>query len=174
MAENDIFGENVKNLTRLILTNQQKMLREEDLKNLCDSSLDFTQVIGNVYENLKNVGFELITTKFLDQKYFVLTAEGKDDNISPSQYGVLALILALSKEVDENINLNDLKSMFEDIWDSDVEFLIKNDYLRKLKINKFEIIKVTPLGKAAMKNIIPNLQLKNLLNAFKNKESEIN
>jgi hypothetical protein len=167
--ENKNIEETVKKITKLILTNQQRMIREEDLRNLCEDPLDFNQIINNVYQNLKNVGFELITTKFLEQKYFVLTTEGKDDNITPSQYGTLALVLALSKEVDENIKLDDLKDMFSDVWKSDIEFLIENDYLRQIKIENLNIVKVTPLGKATMKNIIQNLQIKNIIDVFKQK-----
>ncbi len=147
------------------------MIREKDLVNLCGESLDFNLIINNVYENLKNVGFELVTTKFLEQKFFVLTTEGKDDKVTPSSYGVLALILALSKEIDENILLNDLKEMFSEVWNTDIEFLIANDYLRQIKIDNLDIVKVTPLGKATMKEIIQNLQLKNLLDVFNQKET---
>ncbi len=157
----------IRNITKLILTNQQKMIREEDIKNLCDNSLDFAQIISSVYENLKKIGFDLITTKFLDNKYYVLTSEGKDDDLTPSQYGTLALILALSKELDENLKLNDLKELFMDVWASDVENLIQKDFLRKIKIENIELVKVTPLGKAIMKNIIQDLNLKNLLDSIK-------
>ena len=167
--EKENFNQIVRKITKLILTNQQKMVREEDLKNLCEGS-NFDQIINEVYLNLKNVGFELIATKFLDQKYYVLTSEGKDDNITPSQYGTLALIAALSKEVDENIKVDDLKEIFSEVWTSDVEFLIENDYLRKINIDDLEIVKITPLGKAALKNIIQNIQLKNLLEVFKDKK----
>ena len=159
--------ESVKKITKIILTNQQKMIREDDLVNLCDKSHDFNQIISEVYINLKNVGFELITSKFLDQKYYILTTEGKDDNITPSQYGTFALILALSKEVDENINLSDLKKIFSDVWNSDVKFLIENDYLRQTRIEDMDIVKVTPIGKALMQKIIPDLKLKNLLEIFR-------
>ena len=165
IMEKEDFYEIVRKITKLILTHQQKMVREEDLRNLCEG-YNFDQIINEVYINLRNVGLELITTKFLDQNYFVLTSEGKDDNITPSQYGTLALILALSKEVDENMKLSDLKDIFSEVWTTDVEFLIENDYLRKINVEDLEIVKITPLGKATLKNIIENLQLKNLLNIF--------
>ena len=155
----------VKNITRIILKNKQNMIREEDLKNLCEGN-DFDEIISEVYSNLNTVGFELISTKFLDQKYYILTSEGKDDNITPSQYGTLALVLALSNQVDENIKLEDLKSMFSEVWDTDIEFLIKQDFLREISMEGLEIIKVTPTGKAILKNIIQSLDLKNLLNIF--------
>lgn len=162
------FEEAVKNITKIILTSPQKMIREDDLRNL-SKNFDFEQIISTVYLNLKKIGFEFIKSNFLDQKFYVLTSEGKDDGITPSQYGTLALILALSKEVDENIKISDLKEIFKEVWADDVEFLIENDYLRK--IEDLDIIKITPLGKAILKNIIQDLNLKNLLNAFKGKES---
>lgn len=162
------FEEAVKNITKIILTSPQKMIREDDLRNL-SKNFDFEQIISTVYLNLKKIGFEFIKSNFLDQKLYVLTSEGKDDNITPSQYGTLALILALSKEIDENIKISDLKEIFKEVWVADVEFLIENDYLRK--IEDLDIIKITPLGKAILKNIIQDINLNNLLNAFKGKES---
>jgi len=165
IMEKEDFYEIVRKITKLILTHQQKMVREEDLRNLCED-YNYDRIINEVYINLRNVDLELITTKFLDQNYFVLTSEGKDDNITPSQYGTLALILALSKEVDENMKLSDLKDIFSEVWTTDIEFLIEKDYLRKINVEDLEIVKITPLGKATLKNIIENLQLKNLLNIF--------
>ncbi len=154
----------IRNVTKIILTNPQKMIREEDLKNLSrDFNFDF--VMSQIYVKLQDIGFELIKTTFLEQKFYILTSEGKDDNVTPSQYGTLALIVALSKEVDENIKIEDLKEIFAETWDSDIQFLIDNDYLRKFE--ELGIIKVAPLGKAIMKNIIGDIQLKNLLELFK-------
>jgi len=161
-----IFNQIVQKITKLILTNEQKMIREEDLLNLCPESIDFEQVINQTYKNLMDVGFELITSTFLEQKFYILTTEGKDDDITPSQYGTLAFILALTKEVDENLKFSDLRDIFSKIWDS-VEFLLKKDYIRKLTINNLEIIKVTPLGKALLKNVIENINLKNVLEIIK-------
>jgi len=152
-----------KNITKIILKNPQKMIREEDLKNL-SKDLKFEQVMSEIYVNLQNIGFELIKTKFLEQTFYILTSEGKDDDITPSQYGALALIVALSKEVDENIKIEDLKEIFANVWDTDIQFLIENDYLRKF--DDLGTIKVAPLGKAIMKNIIVDIKLKNLLNLF--------
>ncbi|MBY9006184.1 MAG: hypothetical protein KGD63_05455 [Candidatus Lokiarchaeota archaeon] len=163
----EINQEIITKITKLILTNEQKLIREDDLNNLIDPSYDFNQIINIVYDNLKEVGFELITSTFLDQKYYILTSDGKDDNITPSQYGALALISALSKEIDDNLKLNDIKDIFSQVWESDVKFLIDNDYLRKISINELEIVKITPLGKALMKNIHKDLQLKNLIDIFK-------
>lgn len=161
-SSNEI-SETIKSITKIILTNPQKIIREEDLKNLSDD-FDFEEIMSEVYLNLRNVGLELIKTTFLEQKYYILTSEGKDDNITPSQYGTLALIIALSKEVDENIKVEDLKEIFEEIWDTDVHFLIDNDYIRKF--DELGIIRISPLGKAIMKNIIKDIELKNLLKLF--------
>ena len=100
--ENVTFDEIVKNIAKIVLTSPQKMIREEDLR-IISKDFEFEEIISAVYLNLKNIGFEFIKSKFLDQVYYVLTSEGKDDSITPSQYGTLALILALSKELDENL-----------------------------------------------------------------------
>lgn len=159
-------NEVVRLITKLILINPQKVIREEDLRNL-SKKFNFEIVMSEVYLSLKNVGFELIKTKFMEQQFYILTSDGKDDNITPSQYGILALIIALSKEVDENIKINDLKKIFTDVWPTDIKFLIDNDYLREF--SELNIIRVTHLGKATMKNIYKDLKLKNLLNVFENK-----
>ena len=161
------FEETVKNIAKIVLTSPQKMIREEDLLILT-KNLDFEQVISAVYSNLKNVGFEFIKSKFLDQNYYVLTSEGKDDRVTPSQYGTLVLILALSKELDDNLDMNDLKDIFKEVWSTDIKFLIENDYLRKIEDQN--ILKITPLGKALLKNIIKDIELKNLLETFKRKK----
>jgi hypothetical protein len=163
--ENDEFEETVKLITKLILTQPQKMIREEDLQNL-SKKFNFEKIMSNIYLNLKKVGFEFIKSKFLSDTYYILTSEGKDDMISPSQYGTLALLIAMSKEVDDNLKIKDLKEIFSEVWESDVEFLLKNDYLRK--IEDLGAIVVSPLGKALMKNIIQDLDLKNLLDIFTN------
>jgi hypothetical protein len=164
--EDNLMQNTIEKIARVILTNQQKMIREEDLRNLCDNSLDFNEIINIVYENLKNVGFELITSTFLEEKFYLLTTEGKDDKITPSQYGSLALILALNKEI-ENIKISDLKDIFSDVWETDINFLIKNDYLKVITIEDINIIRVTPLGKALFKDLLGDLKLKNLLDFFK-------
>ena len=161
--ENNNVENIVKDVTKIILTNPLKMIREEDIRNLC-KDYDFDTIISNIYTNLQSVGFELITSKFMDQNFYIVTSEGKDDKITPSQYGVLALILGFSKEVDENIKIEDLKDLFSDLWDSDVKYLIENDYLREF--SDLGIIKITPSGKAIFKNIIQNLTLKDLLKIF--------
>ncbi|MFX1428227.1 MAG: hypothetical protein ACFFBE_17370 [Promethearchaeota archaeon] len=157
------FEETIKNITKIILANPQKMIREEDLKNL-SRNFKYEEVMSEIYVKLMNIGFELIKTKFLEQTFYILTSEGKDDDVTPSQYGTLALIVALSKEVDENIKIEDLKEIFSNVWDTDIKFLIENDYIRTFE--ELGIIKVAPLGKAIMKNIIADLKLKNLLNLF--------
>ena len=166
MENEEKFEDIVKKIAKLILTHKQKMIKEDDLINLCNSSTNFDQIINEVYAYLQNVGFNLIKTTFQEQKYYVLIGDGKDDNITPSQYGTLSLILALSKEIDENMKIDDLKEIFSEVWSTDVEFLIENDYLRV--IEDLNIIKVTPLAKATFFNILQDLKLQNLIDVLKN------
>ena len=51
--ENNEFEEIVKLITKLILTQPQKMIREEDLQNL-SKNFNFEKIMSNVYLNLKN------------------------------------------------------------------------------------------------------------------------
>lgn len=162
--EQKSYEDTVREITKIVLTSPQKMIRKEDLVNL-SRGFDFEKIISDVYLNLTKIGFELISSNFLGHKYYILTSEGKDDKISPSQYGTLALIIALSREVDENININDLKEIFFEVWEMDIKFLIEHNYLRK--DDSLNILKVTPLGKALLKDIIDDLELKSLINIFK-------
>ena len=162
--EQKSYEDTVREITKIVLTSPQKMIRKEDLVNL-SRGFDFEKIISDVYQNLTKVGFEFISSNFLGQKYYILTSEGKDDKISPSQYGILALTIALSRELDENINIDDLKNIFFEVWDTDIQFLIEKDFLRK--DDTLKIIKVTPLGKALLKDIIDDLDLKRLINFFK-------
>jgi len=152
-------------IAKLILTNKKKMVKEEDLIRLYDKSTsDFDETFKDLYEQFNKLGFELIKSEFQGNNYYVLTSEGKDDNITPNQYGSLALIAALSKEVNENIKIEDLKEIFKDQWNSDIKFLIDNDILRK--IDTMGIVKITPIGKSILKEILPDLSLEKLLNMF--------
>jgi len=157
----------VKKISRVILTHEQKMIREEDLYNLCGDSINFENAMIDVYSYLKNVGFDLVKTSFQEQKFYVLITEGKDDKITPSQYGTLALILALTKEIDENIRIDDLKEIFFEVWTSDIQTLIEKDYLREFE--DLGIIKVTPLAKAMFYSVFKDLKLQNLIDIFENK-----
>jgi hypothetical protein len=161
--EEESYENVIREITRIVLTSPQKMIREEDLVNL-SRGFEFDKIISDVYLNLKKIGFEFISSSYLGHKYYVLTSEGKDDQISPSQYGTLALIIALSKEIDENINLDDLKETFHAVWETDIQYLIEQDYLRK--DDSLGIIKVTPIGKALLKDIITDLELKKLIDFF--------
>ena len=159
----------IREIAKLILTNKKKMVKEEDLIRLYDKSTsDFDETFKALYEQFNKLGFELINSEFQGNNYYVLTSEGKDDNITPSQYGSLALIAALSKEVNENIKIEDLKEIFKDQWNFDIKFLIDNDFLRK--IDDLGIIKITPIGKAILKEILPDLSLDRLLDIFEVEE----
>ena len=159
----------IREIAKLILTNKKKMVKEEDLIRLYDKSTsDFDETFKALYEQFNKLGFELINSEFQGNNYYVLTSEGKDDNITPSQYGSLALIAALSKEVNENIKIEDIKEIFKDQWNLDIKFLIENDYLRK--IEDLGIVKITPIGKAILKEILPDLSLDRLLDIFEVEE----
>ena len=158
-----------KKIANLILTSPQKMIREEDLKTI-SRDFNFEEIMSEVYLNLQKVCFELIKTNFFGQGYYVLTTDGIDDNITPSQYGILAIIATLGKDLEEVIPIKDVKEIFKEIWDTDIKFLIDNDYIRKNE--ELNIIRLSPLGKAVLKNIYKDLRLDNLIKIFENENSK--
>ena len=45
-------------------------------------------------------------------------------------------------------------------------FLIKNNYLAQIKSRDYHLIKITPIGKGVLKNIISEINLKKILEIF--------
>ena len=80
-------------------------------------------------------------------------------------YGTLALILAFYSEIGSTIELLEMKKIFKDVW-QDVEGLVSIDYLKIVKNKEIEKIEITPLAKAAFKNILKEISLKKLIETF--------
>ncbi len=151
----------IARLSRILLQNQTGMVKEHDLRNLCASEEEYTQIIPQIVKDFKNLGLSLIRTKFQGERYYVLTTPGKDSKITPSMYGAMALIIATVNEIGNNLLVSELKAIFKNVW-SDIESLLSIDYLRIVKTKDGEKIEITPLGKGAFKNIMKDLNLKKL------------
>ena len=82
----------------------------------------------------------------------------------------MAIIATLGKDLEEVIPIKDVKEIFKEIWDTDIKFLIDNDYIRKNE--ELNIIRLSPLGKAVLKNIYKDLRLDNLIKIFENENSK--
>ena len=54
MGESNEINEIVRNIIKIILTNPQKIIREEDLINL-SQNFSFVEIMSEVYLNLKNM-----------------------------------------------------------------------------------------------------------------------
>ena len=153
----------ITRLNQYILQNKLGMIREQDLQNLCASVEEFVQIIPKLIENFRNIGLSLARTTFKGEKYFVLTSPGKDPSISPSMYGTLALILSMYTELGVlNMPHKEIKKLFQEVW-SDVELLIEVNYLQVDSTQQEDQLLITPLGKAAFKNIAKNLKFKELI-----------
>jgi len=148
-------------MSRIILQNEKRSIREQDLQNLC-SPEEFKAIIPQLVGTFKALGFSLIRTTFLDEKYYVLTAPGKDDGISPSMYGALALVQATLQEIGEPLASEDARNIFQDIW-GEVEGLVAANYLALITMGQKKVLDITPLGKGALKNIIRDLDLQKIL-----------
>ena len=169
LANNDNVEQFVENICKIIITNERKVIKEQDLLKICPESVNFDVIISNVYNNLKKIGFELVKTTFLEEKYYILTTDGKDRDLSPTHYGILALIIALNNELGENLNYFELKNILKEVWEN-VEFLLDNKYLAQIKTGGQKIIKLTPLGKGVLKNLISEIDLKKFFNLFVTKD----
>ena len=152
-------------IAKLILTSQKRMVKEEDLRRLYNIS-NMDKIFEDLNSIFTKLGFELIRTEFQGNTFLVLISEGKDDNLTPIQYGSLALISALSREVNNNIKIEDIKEIFKDQWDIAVKPLVDNDYIRI--IDNLEIVKITPIGKVVLKEILPKISLEYLLDILAN------
>jgi len=157
--ENEIL---LQQISRLIIKNKKKIVKERDIINLCSDEEEYKRIIPVLVQNFKLIGFSLIRTTFQGKRYFVLTTPGKDDAISPSMYGALGLIIALYNEVGRNIELTKIKQIFKELWD-EVEELITHNYLQISKDKGIDILTITPIGKAAFKNILKELNLPKIL-----------
>jgi len=158
-VENEIL---LQQISRLIIQNKKKIVNERDIINLCSDEEEYKKMIPVLVQNFKLIGFSLIRTTFQGKRYFVLTTPGKDDAISPSMYGTLGLIIALNNEVGRDIELTKIKQIFKELWD-EVEELITHNYLQISKDKGTDILTITPIGKAAFKNILRELNLPKIL-----------
>ena len=152
----------LQQISRLIIQNKKKIVNERDIINLCSDEEEYKEIIPILVQNFKLIGFSLIRTTFQGKRYFVLTTPGKDDIISPSMYGTLGLIIALYNEVGREIELIKIKQIFKELWD-EVEELITHNYLQISQDNGSETLSITPIGKAAFKNILKELNLPKIL-----------
>ena len=157
--DNDIL---TQQLSRLLIQNKKKMINERDIINLCSNEEEYNEVIPILVKNFKLIGFSLIRTTYQGNRYLVLTSAGKDDKISPSMYGVLGLIIALYNEIGHDIEITKIKNIFSDLWD-DIEELMSQNYLEIINNRGMDILAITPIGKAAFKNILKDLNLPTLL-----------
>ncbi len=154
--------EKILKLSQILLSNQKSMIKEQDIINLCENDEEYKEIIPHLVKNFQNIGVSLIRTSYQGKRYFVLTIGGKDQNITPSMYGTMALLVSLYNEVGEDVSLKELKKLFSNVW-SDIEALISANYLHITKDEPDEKIEITPIGKGAFKNIIKELNIKKIL-----------
>ena len=80
-------------------------------------------------------------------------------------YGVLVSLLALYNEIGTNLEMLESKRIFKEVWE-EVTFLLELNYLAEIEEDGTKKLAITPLGKAACKNIGKDINLKNLLQSF--------
>jgi hypothetical protein len=151
-----------KRISQIVLQSDSQMIKEENIRNLCPDEEEFQEIISTLLKSLKTMGFSLIRTTYENERYFVITIPGKDSDISPSMYGVMGLILSVYNELGKDMELDEIKKIFKENWE-DIESLVEIEYLKIEKVDNIQILKITPLGKAAFKNVLKELKIKNII-----------
>jgi hypothetical protein len=170
--DNDLeYEQKVKKISKIFLEGTNRMLSEKDLLNYLDNFDLFEEILDDLNARFENIGYEIISTVFLKEKYYLLATEGKDMHLNPEQYGILAIILGLNKEIGRDLTVNEFKDLFSNVW-RDIEYLLKSGYLNKNTIKNETHIVLTPLTKILFKNVIDQIGLTKILNEFEFKEQE--
>ncbi len=154
----------VQKLCQIILQSTTPLIKESDLSHFTGSD-NFADLIRQTVAQFSALGLSLIRTTYLGEKYYVLTGSGKDEKVSPSMYGVLVSLLALYNEIGTNLEMLESKRIFKEVWE-EVTFLLELNYLAEIEEDGTKKLAITPLGKAACKNIGKDINLKNLLQSF--------
>ncbi|WP_457558383.1 hypothetical protein [Candidatus Harpocratesius sp.] len=157
----------VQKICQIILQNQTPQIKEEDIKNLIQND-SFEGIMSQVIKQLKNIGFSLVRTSFLGEKFYVLTSPGKDEKISPTMYGILVSLIALYKELGTNITEQELKKIFKNVW-NECSLLIEYKYLEIHEQEGIKKVLITPIGKAVCKDIVNNVDLHEILSFLEKK-----
>lgn len=170
--ENDLeYEQKVKKISKIFLEGTNRMLSEKDLLIYLDSIDLLEELLDDLNARFENIGYEIISTVFLKEKYYLLATEGKDMRLKPEQYGILAIILGINKEIGRDLAVNEFKDLFSNVW-RDIEFLLKSGYLSENTIKKETYFILTPLTKILFKNVIDQIALTKILNEFEFKDQE--
>jgi len=122
------YEQKVKKISKIFLEGTNRMLSEKDLLNYLDKFDLLEEILDDLNARFENIGYEIISTVFLKKKYYILATEGKDMRLNPEQYGILAIILGLNKEIGRDLTVNEFKDLFSNVW-RDIEFLLKSRYI---------------------------------------------
>ena len=74
---------------------------------------------------------------------------------------LLGMIIGLQNDLGKPISKNDAQKLFQDVW-AEIELLLEMNYLAYDKKDEEKIV-LTPIGKAAMKNISKDLSIRNFI-----------
>ena len=165
------YEQKVKKISKIFLEGTNRMLSEKDLLNYLDNFDLLEEILDDLNARFENIGYEIISTVFLKKKYYILATEGKDMRLNPEQYGILAIILGLNKEIGRDLTVNEFKDLFSNVW-RDIEFLLKSRYISENTIENETYIVLTPLTKILFKNVIDQIELTKILNEFEFKVQE--
>lgn len=170
---NDLeYEKKVKKISKIFLEGTSRMLSEKDLLNYLDNSDLLEDVLDDLNARFENIGYEIISTVYLKKKFYLLVTQGKDMRLNPEQYGILAIILGINKEIGRNLTMNEVKELFSNVW-RDIKYLIEFGYLSENTIKNETHIILTPITKILFKNVIDQIGITKILSEFKFKNQDI-
>jgi hypothetical protein len=149
----------ITQLSRILLLNEKKMAREQDLTNLAGTVEELEELIPELTNRFNGLGLSLVRTKFQGERYYVLTAPGKDEKLSPKMYGTLAILIATFNDLGSDLPVQELKPIFNELWD-EVEQLKTMNYLMQWINDGIEVLTATPLGKIRFKKNVLTYQFR--------------
>ena len=153
----------VAQISRLILQNKTGMIKEQDIMNFFASTDEYQIALKDVVQKFREIGLSLVRTDFNQEKYFVLTIQGKDEKVSPIMYGILGILIGLQNDLGKPISKQDAQSIFRDNW-KDIEMLNDLNYITFEGNKGAENIVLTPLGKASTHKIAKNIKIRDIIN----------
>ena len=125
-----------------------------------DGERGFKKAMKDVLIRIQAVGFKIVRTTFKGKRYYIPATQGKDPNLSPSDYGLLALILAYFQEFGQVLSLDDVLDTFRE-FETAIEDLAEKGYLliESSSDENVKIIRPQPIFKVIFKDFLPSLNI---------------
>jgi hypothetical protein len=156
------YEKKIKKISQLLIENPERMIKEKDLITFVQDANVLEEMISDLVSRFEKIGYDILKTRFINDTFYLLTTEGIDKKLTPQMYGILALIIGLSKELGKEMKISDAQNIFSEIWD-EANFLIENKYLNEIKMENDTYLVAGPIAKAVFKNFINEISFEKIM-----------